>query len=100
MVRRLARDLDDGAFRTVAAERFAEHAPPAPSRCSSDHAGLPLRGDRKTPAFEHRFGSGLHAQSFSWLCQQGHLALLEDAREAGDVLQQRIYLALGKGWKG
>lgn len=39
-------------------------------------------------------GIELRPQSFSWICQQGHLALPEKAGEATELLQ-RIYLALG-----
>jgi hypothetical protein len=39
-------------------------------------------------------GIELSRQSFSWLCQQGHLGLPEQASEAAAALE-RIYLALG-----
>lgn len=55
-----------------------------------------MRGDcqREFAAAAAEDGIELGPQSFSWLCEQGHLALPEEAREATEVLE-RIYVALG-----
>ncbi|MBA2359786.1 MAG: hypothetical protein H0V79_02420 [Actinobacteria bacterium] len=55
-----------------------------------------VRGDCQREFAEAAAEDGieLQPQSFSWLCQQGHLALPDEARKAADLLE-RIYLALG-----
>jgi len=55
-----------------------------------------MRGDcqREFAQAAAEDGIELRPQSFSWLCQRGHLALPEEASSASGVLE-RIYLALG-----